>query len=248
LEEEKPLEGARRIASRRAALELRDGAFVNVGYGVADGVPQVAHDEGLLDRLVFLIEQGAVGGIPTTGLNFGAMFNPAAIIDDGYQFDFFHGGGLDIAYLGFAEIDRHGNVNSSRFGNHLTGCGGFVDISQHAKKVVFCGAFAVKGDFEIQPGRLKINHPGKFPKFVNQVQQITFCGEYGLQKGQQVLYVTERAVFGLTSGGLELREIAPGVDLQRDILSLMDFAPVIPQQIPTMRSDIFGDAPLGLGG
>lgn len=245
LDDDQPLEGARKIASRRAALELRAGAYVNVGYGVADGVPQVAQIEGVLDQIVFLIEQGAIGGIPTTGLNFGAMFNPAAIIDDGYQFDFFHGGGLDLAFLGFAQIDRHGNVNSSRFGRHLTGCGGFVDISQHARKVVFCGAFAVKGDFEIQPGRLQINHPGKMAKFVNDVQQVTFSGRYGLEKSQQVMYVTERAVFGLTEEGLELRELAPGVDLQRDVLALMDFKPIIPEKIAIMRPDIFGDGPLG---
>ena len=156
------LEGIKRLVSRRAALELRRGAFVNLGYGMSDGVPIVARQEGITDQLVFMIEQGAIAGIPTTGLNFGAMYNPSAILDDGYQFDFFQGGGLDLAFLGFAQIDRHGNINSSRFGNVITGCGGSIDISQNAKKVVYCGSFAVKSVQEIDDNGIRVTHPGKF--------------------------------------------------------------------------------------
>ena len=175
------LTGLKRIIMRRASLELKENMFVNLGYGMSDGVPIVAQEEGIADKLIFMIEQGSTGGIPTSGLNFGAMYNPTAILDDGYQFDFFQGGGLDIAYLGFAQIDQFGNVNSSRFGNILTGCGGFIDISQNAKKVVFCGSFAVKSQQEITPNGLEISNSGKFTKFINKVEQITFSSEYALE-------------------------------------------------------------------
>lgn len=221
------LEGAKRLIARRAAIELKKGYKVNLGYGIPDGVPIVAKEENVIKDITFLIEQGPIGGVLTTGLNFGAMYNPSAIIDDGYQFDFFHGGGLDICYLGFAQIDKEGNVNSSRFGNNLTGCGGFIDISQHTKKVVFCGGFSTKTVMKFNKEGIDIEYPGKHKKFVEKVQQITFNGKYAAQKGQEVLYVTERAVFKLTSEGLELIEIAPGVDLEKDVLSMMDFKPVI---------------------
>jgi len=155
------------------------------------------------------------------------MYNPSAIVDDGYQFDFFHGGGLDICYLGFAQIDEEGNVNSSRFGNNLTGCGGFIDISQNTGKVVFCGGFSTKTLMYFNEKGVDIQYPGKHKKFVNKVQQITFNGKFAAKKGQQVLYVTERAVFKLTTEGLELIEIAPGVDLEKDVLGMMDFKPII---------------------
>ena len=193
-----------------------------------------------------MIEQGATAGIPTTGLNFGAMYNPSSIIDDGYQFDFFQGGGLDIAFLGFAQIDQHGNVNSSRFGKFLTGCGGFIDISQNAKKVVFCGSFAVKSDLDFTPDRLIIQDPGKHKKFLKKVEQITFSGNYALEQGQEVLYVTERAVFKLTENGMELIEIAPGIDLQKDILDMMEFEPVISKHLSIIDPLIFSNCKLGL--
>ncbi|QLE02451.1 malonate decarboxylase subunit alpha [Galbibacter sp. BG1] len=237
--EELNLQGLKRIVSRRAALELYKGAFVNLGYGMSDGVPIVAREEEITDQLTFMIEQGATGGIPTTGLNFGAMFNPSSIVDDGYQFDFFQGGGLDIAYLGFAQIDKKGNVNSSRFGNVLTGCGGFIDISQNAKKVVFCGSFAVKSEQEITSEGIKITNPGKFNKFIDKVEQVTFSGDYAIEKGQEVLYTTERALFRLTPKGLELIEIAPGVDLEKDILNMMDFTPIISEELKSYSKKIF---------
>lgn len=246
IEDSLELEGIRKIVSRRAAMELTEGAFVNLGYGLPDGVPIVARQENILSDLIFMIEQGSIAGVPTTGLNFGAMYNPSAILDDGYQFDWFQGGGLDVCYLGFAEIDREGNVNSSRFGKILTGCGGFIDISQNTKKVVFCGAFAAKTKVTLQDGKLQLLNKGTLHKMVNQVQQITFKGRYSVEKGQEVLYVTERAVFRLVAQGIELIEIAPGVNLHDDILGLMDFKPLISPNLKEMNPTIFLDTPLNL--
>jgi len=233
------LDSLKQVIARRAALELFPEAFVNIGYGIADGVPIVAQQTGIINQINFLIEQGALGGIPTTGLNFGAMYQPAAILDDGYQFDFFHGGGLDLAFLGFAQIDQQGNVNSSRFGNQITGCGGFIDISQNAKKVVFCGSFTVKSEVEIKNDQLVILNQGKINKFIEQVQQVTFSGNYARQKGQEILYVTERAVFRLVSVGLLLVEIAPGIDLEQDVLSKMDFRPLVSPSLKLMSPGLF---------
>lgn len=238
--DELELDGIKRLVSRRAAMELTRGAFVNLGYGMSDGVPIVAGQEGITDQIIFMIEQGAIGGIPTTGLNFGAMYNPTAILDDGYQFDYFHGGGLDLAFLGFAQIDRHGNINSSRFGDVITGCGGAIDISQNARKVVFCGSFAVKSDQVITGEGITVSNPGKFRKFVNDVQQVTFSGKYAHRKGQEVLYVTERAVFQLKPEGFTLTEIAPGVDMQKDVLDMMDFEPLISRELKTIDASIYG--------
>lgn len=245
-DEELILTDVQKIVAKRAAMELFAGAYVNVGYGIADGVPIIAKNEGIMDKLIFMIEQGAIAGIPTTGLNFGAMYNPAAIVDDGYQFDYFHGGGLDLAFLGFAQIDQYGNVNSSRFGSQITGCGGAIDISQNAKKVVFCGTFAVKALLEVRDGRLKIIDKGKMKKFVQNVGQITFSGKYAIEKGQTILYVTERAVFELTTDGLKLSEIASAVNLEEDILSMMDFKPIIPADLKTMEQKLFTDEILAL--
>ena len=174
------------------------------------------------------------------------MYNPSSIVDDSYQFDFFQGGGLDMTFLGFAQIDQYGNVNSSRFGDALNGCGGFIDISQNSKKVVFCGSFAVKSQQEITEKGLEIRDPGKVNKFIKNVEQITFSGEFALEKGQEVLYITERALFQLTSTGLLLKEIAPGVDLEKDILNMMDFKPIIDDPLKIYDADIFKECRLGL--
>ncbi len=244
--EELKLEGVKRLVSRRAALELRPGIYVNLGYGLSDGVPIVAQQENITDQLVFMIEQGAIAGIPTTGLNFGAMFNPTAIVDDVYQFDFFHGGGLDMAFLGFAQVDRFGNINSTRFGNYVTGSGGSIDISSAAKKIVYCGTFAVKSEEEIGSDGLRIINRGKIRKFVEQVQQVSFSGTSALERGQTVYYVTERAVFTLTPAGVTLLEIAPGVDLQKDVLDMMEFRPVISDSLKTIDGIIYQAGKLGL--
>lgn len=240
------LEGVKRIIARRASLQIKKGNFVNIGYGMSDGVPIVAYSENIDKQITFMIEQGAIAGIPTTGLNFGAMYNPTAILDDGYQFDFFHGGGLDIAFLGFAQVDQFGNINSSRFGNVITGCGGSIDISQNAKQVVFCGSFAVKSEQTVNEKGLKVSNPGKFKKFVKQVQQISFSGKYALKKKQQIFYVTERAVFKLVTKGLKLIEIAPGIDLHKDILDMMEFAPIISHELKIIPQKVFDSGLLGL--
>lgn len=245
-DDELRLEGIKKIVARRGALELFSGAFVNLGYGISDGIPIVARQENILDQITFLIEQGPLGGIPTTGLNFGAMYNPDAILDDGYQFDYFHGGGLDIAFLGFAEIDQHGNVNSSRFGNRMTGCGGFIDISQHTQKIVFCGGFAAGGKVEFINEGIRVTHPGKHKKFVSNVEQITFNGSQALKNNHEILYLTERGVFKLTENGLLLTEIAPGVELEKDILSMMDFKPEISPDLSLMDHRLFGNTMLHL--
>ena len=240
------LEGIKRLVSRRAAFELNKGAYVNLGYGMSDGIPIVAQQEGITDQIVFMIEQGAIAGIPTTGLNFGAMYNPSAILDDGYQFDFFQGGGLDMAFLGFAQVDEEGNINSSRFGNKITGCGGSIDISQNAKKLIYCGSFSVKSQQRIGPDGIQVIHPGKFKKFVKGVQQVSFSGPYALEKGQEVYYITERAVFKLNPEGFTLIEIAPGIDLERDILGMMDFRPVISPELKRIDKRIYAQGTLGL--
>ncbi|MBE0582324.1 MAG: acyl CoA:acetate/3-ketoacid CoA transferase [Desulfofustis sp.] len=244
--EELKLEGVKRLVNRRAALELRPNIFVNLGYGMSDGVPIVAQQEEICDQLVFMIEQGAIAGIPTTGLNFGAMFSPSAILDDGYQFDFFQGGGLDMAFLGFAQVDRFGNINSTRFGKNITGSGGSIDISSSAKKVVYCGTFAVKSEQEIGPSGITITHPGTVKKFVEHVQQVSFSGSSALQRGQTIFYVTERAVFTLTPAGVMLIEIAPGADLQRDVLAMMEFRPIVSGNLKTIDLKVYQPHKLGL--
>ncbi|HEV8314426.1 MAG TPA: malonate decarboxylase subunit alpha [Burkholderiaceae bacterium] len=220
----------RKIIARRAALELRPNAVVNLGIGMPEGVAAVAAEEHVIDLITLTAEPGVIGGIPAGGLNFGAAVNTQAIIDQPYQFDFYDGGGLDIAFLGLAQADAEGNLNVSKFGPRLAGAGGFINISQNAKKVVFVGSFTANGE----------------RKFVRQVEHRTFSGREAFKRGQPVLYVTERCVFRLHQRGLQLIEVAPGLDLQRDILAAMDFEPVIEGEIKTMDAALFGEPPLGL--
>lgn len=235
----------RKVIARRAALELRPGCVINLGIGLPSGVGSVANEEGI-DALLSL-ESGPLGGVPVEGMGFGSSVNAQAINALCDTFNLYDGGYLDMTFLGAAEIDREGNVNVSRFGSRCTGPGGFINISQNTKKVYFLGTFtAGKSRLDIADGRLHIQQDGAGTKFVERVQQITFSAAYAKETGQEVWYITERAVFRLTEQGLSLEEIAPGIDLQRDILGHMAFRPLISEHLKTMDSRIFSPAKMGL--
>ncbi|GJE61850.1 acyl CoA:acetate/3-ketoacid CoA transferase [Methylobacterium trifolii] len=237
---------ARKVIARRCAFELPPGGVVNLGIGMPEGVAAVAAEERVLKYLTLTAEPGVIGGLPQGGLDFGAALNPSAVLHQNQQFDFYDGGGLDLACLGLAQADAEGNVNVSRFGRRLAGAGGFINISQNAKSLVFAGTFTADGlDVVIEDGQVQIRREGRSKKFVAAVEQITFSGAYAAERGQPVLYVTERCVLRRTKAGMELVEVAPGIDVERDILAQMGFAPIVADPKP-MDPRLFRDAVMGL--
>jgi propionate CoA-transferase len=248
LTEIKPLpHDLRKVIARRAAMELVPGAVCNLGSGVSTGIAAIAAEEGILDQIVLTNEQGLIGGAPSS--DSGAAINYTSIVDQPYQFDFYDGGGLDLAFLSFAQVDAEGSVNVSRFNGRIIGVGGFINISQHAKKVIFSGAFTA-GEVEISwpSGKSVISREGKFNKFSSRLEQVSYSGQYARERNQEALYITERAVFRRGEQGIELIEIAPGIDLDRDILAHMDFKPHIAADLKIMDSRLFLEPKMGLIG
>ncbi|MCG7496124.1 3-oxoacid CoA-transferase [Vibrio sp. Of7-15] len=242
----RPLD-AKKIIARRAALELKPGAILNYGIGVPEIIASIAEEEGIHDQMIATVEPGAIGGTPAGGLSFGASSMPEAVITQDQMFDFYDGGGIDQAFLGLAECDQNGDLNVSKFGPKIAGCGGFINITQNAKQVFFCGTFtAGKLKIDTGNGQLKILQEGHIHKFICHVEQITFSANTARKNNKPVLYITERAVFQLSEQGLELIEIAPGIDLERDILHQMAFLPKISPTLKTMDSRIFRDELMGL--
>ena len=238
---------SKKIIARRVAMELQRDAVINLGIGAPEYVAAVAVEEGIDSEITLTIESGVVGGISLGGNQFGAGRNPEALIDHRQQFDFYDGGGIDMAFLGLAEADGSGNVNVSKFGSSIAGCGGFINITQNAKKVFFLGTFTTGGlKTSVSDGRLQIMEEGKKVKFVKTVQQITFSAVNAKKTKTPVMFITERAVFELKDDGVHLTEIAPGIDIDRDILPHMDFVPVMDEEIKIMDPRIFAEGPMGL--
>ena len=237
----------RKVIARRAAMELAPNSKINLGIGMPEGVAAVAAEEGVGHMMTLTVEAGGFGGVPAGGLSFGATANADAMVDQSYMFDFYDGGNLDLTCLGIAQVDSEGNVNVSKFGPRVVGCGGFINISQNAKKVVFCGTLTAGGlKVGVQNGKLAIINEGKAKKFVAQVEQVTFSGKYARSIRQPVLFVTERAVFKLEESGLVLAEIAPGVDLERDVLQQVAAKVAVAKPLKLMDARIFRDQPMQL--
>jgi propionate CoA-transferase len=230
----------RLIIARRAAMELVPGAAVNFGVGVPQGIAAVTAVEGVSDMTTMTSETGTIGGVPADGHDFGMSYDAEAFVEQQVQFDWYSGGGLGIAFESFAQIDAAGNVNVSKFNGKSVGCGGFIDITQHARRVVYVGSMTTGGlKVTASGGKLSIEHEGKHKKFVKKVEQITASGAYATKTKQPVIFITERAVFELQDGQLLLTEVAPGVDIDKDILAQMDFKPLITGTPKPMPAAIF---------
>lgn len=239
---------ARRIIAFRACNEIPDGAVVNLGIGMPEGIARIAAERGHLDRFTLTVESGPIGGMPAGGLSFGASAHPKAVVDSPAQFDFYDGGGLDVAALGAGEVDAEGNVNVSSLGGRFVGVGGFVNIAQNARRVVFCGTLTTGGlEVATGDGKLRILREGTTRKFVHRVGQVSFSAATARARGQTVLYVTERAVFRLVDDGLELIEVAPGIDVERDILPCLDFRPRLGDVRPMATGCFLPPSPVAAG-
>ena len=237
----------KKIIARRAAMELQDDSAVNLGIGIPEFISSVAVEEGITSKFTLTVESGIFGGNPQSGFDFGVSLNPDCIMPMPSIFDFYQGGGLDQAFLGFAESDRHGNVNVSKFGDKLPGCGGFIDISQNSKQVFFCGTFTANGlKTEIKDGTLHIVTEGSINKFREEIEHITFSAKTAINNNLPVTYITERAVFKLTKDGVMLCEIAPGIDLEKDVLAHMPMKPVLSPDLKLMDHRIFRAEKMGL--
>ncbi len=230
--------GERKLIARRCAMEIKKGDVVNLGVGMSADVANVVAEEGYSETITMTTESGMIGGVPAALPNFGSAYNPEAIIDHGAAFDFIDGGGLDITILGLGECDQYGNINVSKFGPRLTGPGGFINITQAAKKVVFCGTFTGKSKLVVGEGKLTIAQEGTIKKFLKHVEQVTFAGKYA-RKDQEILYVTERCVFKLIDGKMTIIEVAPGISIENDILPNMDFTPDIAPDVKSMDPALF---------
>jgi acyl CoA:acetate/3-ketoacid CoA transferase len=237
------------VIARRAAMELARGHAANLGFGISANVPRILLEEGLHGEVTWAIEQGAVGGMPLLGFAFGCASNADAIMASPNQFTYFQGGGFDLTFLSFMQVDGNGSVNVSKLGSkpYLTaGCGGFVDITAHARRIVFAGFFTAGAKLEVGNGRLTIVKEGKTRKFVKAAEHITFSGVVGRQRGQRVSYVTERCVIDLESDGLVVKEIAPGIDLQRDVIDQAEIPLRIAADLRVMDAALFREPPFGL--
>jgi propionate CoA-transferase len=238
----------RKVIARRGAMELFPDAIVNLGFGVSNGISSIAAEEGFYKELTLTIEQGIFGGVPAGGKDAGAGVNYDMMVHQPDQFDFYDGGGLDVAFLSFAEVDAEGNVNVSRYARSINGPGGFINISQGARKVVFSGTLTT-GGLRIAPdgaGGLALQQEGQVQKWLPKVQQLTFSGRYAIERGQQVMYITDRGVFELTADGIALREVAPGIDVERDVRGQIGFPIQVPDDLKTMDARLFREPKMDL--